>query len=135
MDPFRRLAVFTLARDASFVALAASTFMLGFSFAPALAFGIGAHIALIFAVALLVRARWLSAERIVRSEPWRALEPNERPAGKSGRQLAHALLEDLLLRFAKAAASVAIALYSASLLVSVGHGARSAHEILTASLN
>lgn len=108
MNPFARFAFFTMARDTSFVALAAGTLMVGYSFEPPLAFTIGATVALIFSIGLLVRSYFLTEERLLRSEVWRALRPDERPAGAQGRRLARAQLEELLLRFAKAASGVAV---------------------------
>ena len=122
MIPFRRFAFFTVARDASFVALAAATLMLAFSFEPALAFKIGATVALIFSLLLLARSYFLTEERFLRSEAWRALNPDERPAGNHGRRLARAQLEELLLRFAKAASGVAGLLYGSALLLSASMG-------------
>ena len=103
MTPFARFTFFTVARDASFVTLAAATLMVAFSFEPPLAFKIGATVALIFSIGLIIRSYFLTEERLLRSEVWRALRPDERPAGIQGRQLARAQLEELLLRFAKAA--------------------------------
>ena len=134
MEPFRHLAVFTLTRDASFVGLAAVTSMLAFSFVPALAFCIGATFALIFSIVLVFRAGRLTEERIVRTEPWRVLEPNDRPGGPFGRGWARDTLEELLLRWAKSAAGTAVALYSSSLIVSFA-SEWPAHAILTASIN
>jgi hypothetical protein len=134
VDPFRRFAVFTLARDASFVALAASTLMVGFSFAPALAFGIAAYVALIFSVVLALRALLLTDERFRRSEVWQALEPHERPDGEAERQWAQEHWKELLLRSAKTAAACAITLYSSSLVTSWG-GPEPAHAVVTAVLN
>jgi hypothetical protein len=120
MIPFARFAFFTIARDASFVTLAAATLMVGFSFVPPLAFKIGATIALIFSIVLLVRSYFLTEERLLRSEVWQALRPDERPAGEYGRQLARAQLEELLLRFAKGASGIAGILYGAALVLSAG---------------
>lgn len=81
MNPFARFAFFTMVRDTSFVALAAGTLMVGYSFEPPLAFKIGATIALIFSIGLIVRSYFLTEERLLRSEVWRALRPDERPTG------------------------------------------------------
>jgi hypothetical protein len=54
----------------------------------------------------------------VRTEAWRILTQEERPVGETGRRLARYDLEQVLLRFAKAAAGIAIMLYSFSLVVS-----------------
>ena len=122
MMPFRRFAFFTVARDATFVTLAAATLMLAFSFEPPLAFKIGATVALIFSLLLLTRSYFLTEERFLRSEAWRALKPEERPAGNHGQQLARAQFDELLLRFAKAASGVAGLLYGSALLLSAGTG-------------
>jgi len=122
MDAFQRFAYFTTARDASFVALAAAMLMLAFSFEPALAFTIGATIAIVFALGLLLRVACLSDEHIVRTEAWRILTPQERPVGEDGRRLARDDLQQTLLRFAKAAAGIAIVLYASSLILSLSKG-------------
>ena len=135
MDAFHRFACFTVARDASFVALAAATLMLGFSFAPALALAIGANIALVYAIGILLRVACLTDERIVSTEVWRILRPDERPAGNAGRRLARDDLQEVLLRFAQAAAGVAIALYGSSLLLSLHSDSRSVHAVVNLPLS
>jgi hypothetical protein len=122
MIPFRRFAFFTVARDAGFVTLAAATLMLAFSFEPPLAFKIGATVALVFSIGLLLRSYLLTEERFLNSEAWRALRPNERPIGHHEQHLARAQLEELLLRFAKAASGVAGFLYVSALLLSASAG-------------
>ena len=134
MDHFRRFAFFTVARDSSFVAVAAATLMVGFSFAPALALAIGANIALLFVVGLLLRVACLTDERIVSTEAWRILKPHELPAGEDGRRLARDDLQEVLLRFAKAAAGIAIALYTSSLMVSLTRASRSLHAVVSQPL-
>ncbi len=133
MGAFRRFAFAAAARDAGFVALAAATLMLAFSFAPALSLSIGANIALGFAVGMVLRAACLSDDGIERTEAWRILQPQERPAGDAGRRLARDELQDVLLRFAKAAAAAAIILYGASLAVSLNAQSRSLHAVVTQS--
>lgn len=118
MIPCRSFAFYTLARDASFVTLAAVTMMVAASFEPALAFKIGATVALTFSLLLLARIYFLTDERFRRSEAWRALRMEERPAGENGRRFARAQLEDLMLRFAKASAGIAGILYSSALMLS-----------------
>ena len=131
MGDFHRFAFAITVRDATFVALAAATLMLAFSFAPALAFNIGANIALVFAIALLLRAACLSEDGIDRTEAWRILKPQERPVGDAGRRLARDDLQEVLLRFAQAAAGVAILLYSASLYISLNAQSRSLHAVVS----
>src|SRR5690606_15462762 len=55
MDQFDRCAFAITARDTSFVALAAVTLMIGFSFDPPLALKIGGYIAFLFCLGLLYR--------------------------------------------------------------------------------
>ena len=119
MDPFRRLAVFTVARDAAFVTLTAVLLMLAFSFRPDLALCLGASAALLYSLGLLLRVGRLTEERIVQTEPWYALKPGERPYGAGGRRWARDNLEELLLRFAQGASGVASVLFSTSLLTSL----------------
>ena len=120
MDPFRRLAAFTVARDACFVALAASTLMVAFSFLPALAFQVGAGVALAYAVVVMARAARLTDERVTRTEPWEVLPLAERPCGPAGRAQACRSLKELRLRYAKAAALVS-AILSVGALLASGH--------------
>lgn len=119
MNPFTRFAFFTLARDAGYVALAGVTLMVGFSPEPALALKIGATVALIFAIGLLVRAYFLTDERLERSEVWRALPDEERPPGDDGRRWARGYLQGLLLRAAKTASGCAGVLYGSALVVAL----------------
>jgi hypothetical protein len=118
MIPFEQFARFTVARDAGFVALAAAMLMLGFSSEPSVALEIGATAALMFSVGLLIRSYRLTEERFVRSEAWRVLRSEQRPAGRIGLQLARTRLEELLLRSAKLASGIAGVLYVAALLLS-----------------
>ena len=122
MNPFTRFALFTVARDAGFVTLAAVLLMLAFSFDPALAFKVGATIALIFSVGLLARVYFLTEERLERSEVWRALPEEERPPGDDGRRWAKGHLELLLLHFAKGASGFAGLLYCSALVMALAGG-------------
>lgn len=119
MQAFARFAFFTAARDASFVALAGITLMVAFSFDPALALRIGAHVALLYALVLLVRVFVLSEKHVVRTEPWRVLPPEERPTGEAGLRGARDQLEGVLLSFAKAASGVASLLFGFALMTSL----------------
>jgi hypothetical protein len=105
---FARFAYFTLVRDASLVTLTAALLMLVFSFEPSIAFDIGATVALVFALGLLLRAVCLTEARFTRSEAWSALQDEERPVG-----------ERMLLRFAKSAAGIAGILYGSALVLSI----------------
>jgi hypothetical protein len=126
MESFRRFAVLALARDSSFVALAAFTSMVAFSFQPALALGVGANIALVYAVALIVRARLLTPQRISRIEAWRVLRDEQSHHRRScqprepDRAAATDFCQDLLLRCAKSSTTAAIVLAATSLVLHEG---------------
>lgn len=135
MGAFRRLAFAVAARDATFVVIAAAALMVAFSYAPALSLSIGANIALVFAVAMVLRAACLKDEVIDRTEAWLTLQPQERPAGDTGRRMARDELQDVLLRFAKAASAAAIVLYGASLVLSLSDEARSLHALAAQAHN
>ncbi len=122
VNPFSRFALFTAARDAAFVTLAAMVLMLAFSFQPALAFEIGATVALIFSIGLLARVYFLTEERLERSEVWRALPEDQRPPGDEGRRWAREYLELLLLHFAKGASGFAGILYVSALVFAMAGG-------------
>jgi hypothetical protein len=123
MDRFAKFAFAVTFRDASFVALAAMTLMVGFSFNPPLALAIGAHIALGFSLFLLYRVTILTDERMKRAGPWRELEPHERPRGDAALAKARDGLEEVLLRFSKSAAGTACTLFILSLGTSLSCGA------------
>lgn len=134
MIPCARFAFFTLTRDSLFVALAAALLMVAFSFEPPLAFKVGASVALVFSIGLLVRCYFLSEERFRRSEAWRALTPEERPAGDLGPRLAQEHFKVLLLRFAQGASAVAVVLYTSALFLSLTLGDAGFDAIVTAGL-
>ena len=118
MNPFTRFAYYTVARDAGFVSLGSGVLMLSFSFWPPVAIEVGAIIALMFSVGLLIRAGFLTEKRITRSEVWRALPDEERPEGEDAQRWARAELQTVLLRFAKSAAGVAGILFMSALVLS-----------------
>lgn len=122
MIPCERYAFFTLARDAGFFSLAAVTLMIAFSFEPPLAFEIGASVALIFSIILLLRSSLLTQERFLRSEVWRGLDPDERPAGEHGVRIARVHVQEMMLRFAKSSSAIAGVLYGSALLLSLTVG-------------
>ena len=134
MLPCERFACFTLTRDSLFVALAGAVLMVAFSFAPPLAFRIGASVALLFSVFLLARSYFLTDERFRRSEAWRSLTPEERPAGGQGPRLARDQFQLLLLRFARGGAAVAVFLYGSALMFSAAMDPSGFDTIVTAKL-
>jgi hypothetical protein len=119
MDPFSRYAFFTIARDASFVAIADGILMAAYSFDLRLALFIGACVALLFALILLARAFCLTEDRIVASEPWQVLDPEQRPVGDDGRRMARERLMDVMLKFAKNASAAASLMFGTALIASL----------------
>jgi len=118
MDTFSRFAFFTVVRDASVSTLAAGILMIAYSFDLSLALVIGASVAMFFAVVMLVRALLLTEDRIVATEPWLVLQPEERPIDAAGRAHAYEQLETILLTGAKGAAGIASLLFGLGLLIS-----------------
>jgi hypothetical protein len=130
MDRFVRFSFEVVFRDASFVAVGAVTLMIAFSFDPPLALVIGAHVALIFSLFLLFRVITLTKERLPRTEPWRGLQPVDRPQGDYAVARARDGMEEILLRFSKDSAGVACTLFILSLGVSLTCGGDACHAAL-----
>ena len=101
---------------------------------PPLAFKIGASVALLFSVFLLARSYFLTEERFRRSEAWRSLRPDERPAGDRGPLLARDQFHLLLLRFARGGAAIAVFLYGSALVLSAAMDPSGSDTIVTARL-
>ena len=118
MHPFSEKAFYLLVFRAILAALIAVVLMATRSSELGAAFLIGANVSLLFSVGLIAWKSQLDEDHIVRTEAWRTLMPGERPAGKAGRRWALNSLEELALRFAKAASAVAIALAGTALVVS-----------------
>jgi hypothetical protein len=119
MDRFAQFAYFTTARDASFVAVAAGTLMIAFSFDPALALNLGGHVAMLFCLGLLHRLVRLEERGVLRTEAWKELKPDERPCDAPGLTGAHRHMERTLVRFARGASGVAGVLFGGSLVASL----------------
>jgi hypothetical protein len=118
MDTFARFAFFTIARDAGVSAFAAGILMVAYSFNPPLALVLGASVAMFFAGVMLVRALFLTEDRVVATEPWLVMEPDQRPVGDAGRAVACQRLETMLLGAAKNAAGIASVMFGLGLLIS-----------------
>ena len=118
MDTFARVAFLRIALDASFAAIAATILMLAYSFDPPLALFSGASVVLFFTMVMLIRALFLTEDRIVRSEAWQIIEPEQRPTGDDGRRMARDWMETAFLRFAKVASGIASLLFGFALLTS-----------------
>jgi hypothetical protein len=118
MDTFARFAFFTVARDASFAALAAGILMVAYSFDPPMALVIGASVAMFFTAVMLGRALFLTDQKLVSTEPWMVMQPEERPDGDAGLAYAREQLETMMLGAAKTASGIASAMFALGLLLS-----------------
>ncbi|MES1155643.1 MAG: hypothetical protein ABUL48_04355 [Pseudorhodoplanes sp.] len=118
MAQFAQYALSVTARDAAFLALAATTLMVSFSLSPALALAIGAHMAFIFSIILLYRVTILAEQRLRRTElgRWRT------PHGELGLARAREGREKILLRLSKSAAALACTLLVLAIGTSLGCG-------------
>jgi hypothetical protein len=66
----------------------------------------------------VVRAVRLTEDRVVSSEPWLVMGPEERPMGDAGRAVAGEQFETMLLRAAKNASGIASVMFGLGLLMS-----------------
>ena len=73
-------------------------------------------VAMLFTIVMLVRAVILTDEKLVRSEPWTIMQPEERPQGDFGVTWARENMEHMLFRAAKNGAAVASGLLGLGLL-------------------
>jgi hypothetical protein len=119
MIRFRENAFYLLAWRAFLAALIGLVLMATRCAEAAVAFLIGANVALLFSSGLIVWSEQLTDERVVWTEAWRMLRPSQRPAGRAGRRWAHGCLSDMALRFAEGASGLAIALSASALIASV----------------
>jgi len=118
METFTRLAFFTIVRDASIATLAAAILMFAYSFDLPLAFVVAASVAMFYMTVMLVRALMLTEDRVVATEAWLVMQPQQRPTGATGRADATERLGTMLLRAAKTAAGIAAALFALGLIAS-----------------
>jgi hypothetical protein len=119
MGPFRENAFYVLAWRAFQVALIALALIVTRSLELAAAFLIGANVALLFSLGLIVWSERLTEQRIVWTEAWRMLKPSQRPAGRAGRRWALSCLSDVALRFAQVVSVLAIALSASALMLAI----------------
>jgi hypothetical protein len=108
MDDFRNTAFYLTLWYAVLMAIVSVLLIALHDLALASALLAAATLALLFALFLMARAGRLSEKRITRSQFWRTVAPQKRPAGEAGLRMACRVLEETWLRFAKGAAAVAI---------------------------
>ncbi len=118
MEAFARLAWLKVALDAFFAALAAAILMFAYRSDPSLALVLGASVAMFFTTVMLVRALLLTEEKVVSTEPWAVMQPEELPDGDAGVTYARVQLENLMFGAAKTSAGIASAMFGLGLLLS-----------------
>jgi hypothetical protein len=117
MQEFCRVAFYETVWRASLGMVATVILMVCFRAEPTIAFLIGGHVALLFVATMIVHAAVLANGNIELSEPWLSLDPGERPVGAPERQWAQRYLIELMIRFARGGAALAIALAGLALLM------------------
>ena len=117
MDPFRDNVFYLLLWRAILALLIALVLMVTRCTALGEALLVGAHVALLFSLGMLVWTSRLDDDRVVRFEAWRMLAKGERPAGSAGRRWACNVVKEITLRFARVGSAVAVGLAALSLLV------------------
>jgi hypothetical protein len=110
MDSYRDTAFYLAVWYAVLTALGAILLIALNDVALATGLLIGAKFALLFALILMAWIGSLTDRRILRGQFWHTLPPQKRVAGEAGLRMARSALEQTWLRFAKAAAAVAIVL-------------------------
>ncbi len=78
---------------------------------------IGAHVALLFSLALIVTVKRRADDRVVWTAAWRMLKLEQQPAGVGGRRWASNCLRDISARFAAGAAAIAAVLSASALAI------------------
>ncbi len=118
MDAFARFAFFKVACDAFFAALAAAILMFAYRSDFPLALVLGASVAMFFTTVMLGRALFLTEQKLMSTEPWMVMQPEERPIGASGIADARERLETMMLGAARTASGIAAAMFGLGLLLS-----------------
>jgi hypothetical protein len=116
VGPFRDNAFYLLIWRAILCALSAVVLMATSGLGLGAALLVGAHIAVLFSLGVIVWAERLDDDRVARSGAWRMLAPGQRPAGIGGRLWARNCLKEVGLRFAKSASVAGIALSASAFL-------------------
>lgn len=116
MDAFARFAFVTVARDAFSAGLAGMILMVIYRSDPPLALVLGASVAMFFAAVMACRALFLTEQKVVTTDPWLVMQPEERPIGEAGLTYARERLQSMMLAAAKNAAGAASVLFAAALI-------------------
>jgi hypothetical protein len=119
MNQFRQVTEQLLMRDAAIVAFVGFGAMMAYGFEPTAAFMAAGIVSLLFCLGLILRAWWLTEERVPELEAWRHVEPDQRPIGDDGLRKARDQFQLVLLHAAKISATFAISFCGAALALDV----------------
>jgi hypothetical protein len=117
MDALSRIALVAVGRDAFFAVLAGMVLMIGCSYDPPLALVISASIAMLYTTVMLVRAVFLTDEKVASTDTWQEIRPEERPLDEAGLAFARARMQTAMLGAAKNAAGIASAMFALGLFL------------------
>jgi len=117
MDRFRGNVFYLLLWRAILALLAAVILMATRCHGLGAALLVGAHVALLFSLAVIVWTARLDDDGVVKFHAWRMLASAERPAGAAGRRCACNVAREIALPFARVASAVAAGLAASSLFV------------------
>lgn len=116
-DHIEALAEFSVGRGCAFAMLAITVAMVGFSFDSVYALKVGAGLALITSLTLLLRAVYAEHKPYKSTELWVLLKPDERPPASAAQQVLSRALKRAYLRFALYFASGTAGLTTLALVV------------------
>ncbi len=119
LERFSQCAFSAMICDTAFVAIAGAILMFAFSFNLRLALTLGAGVSLAFCLRLIYRWSQLQKKGVCQTEIWQIMEPDELPREAPAIRGAQDRMEELLLRFAKGAAGVTVALAGPAFLMSL----------------
>ena len=117
MDPFRGNVFYLLLWRAILALLIAVVLMATRCGGLGGALLVGAHVALLFSLGVVLWTGGPDSNRLARFLPWRMLAHGDWPAGPGGRQWATRVAKETALPFARAGSAVAAGLAAASLFV------------------
>lgn len=117
MDRIRQAAQVSILRALGFTALAIGTFMVGFSFEPALCFGAGAALTGIAAAVLWWKGAQAPTRSYRKTEVWILLDRNLGLPPEHAQEAVGGLLRELYYRYALMASGLAVGFWLLSLAI------------------
>ena len=119
MEEMRRIAFETVLRACLFGSLTIFCVMVGMSFEPRLAFQAGGTLTTLMALILIYKAREARTKDYRKTEMWLYLPKDLRPPEAHAQWASATVLRDTYLTFALWTAAIAIAMWAATLLLTL----------------